>query len=329
MNLIRKLGFDFFNEKFSKGIYILNGSLYLALHAMQIKTERNKEKQKEADLFRALRGGSIRKRDTLANKINQVKIYTDEAITAAYEHDDWDEEEWESIEDFMYSRDFEHTPEWLALDKQIEAIDNEIDDLRKKEGVIRAELQELDTFGVQSIDFANKKIVTIPENEFQSIRMFWDFPEGYRVLRTWKSLGQALWLGPTLNGARCIKLERQGYRTTSPDKPQTEEDLHLANYGFYLEEDRWKDILFPQGVPIEQALEDLEAYKSVSRGSELSVLLEGNQTTLRAQGDDATLAMTFQSRTVAMLNYRGEYEKVKKGMLAIAEKQGVLCRSKK
>lgn len=332
MNLIRKLGLEFFNEKFTKGMFILEGSLYLALQAKIAKNQATKEQETRLTVLQNLRRDLTRKANEIYDKNIHTDRYTEETYARAKATQEWQSGNWDNLDaliEIALAINEEMTPEYAKMREDLDAVNAESGKLGDEERAIRESLRDSSNLVVEAIDFANKTVVQVPENDFQSIRMFWDFKEGYRVLRTHGNVGSYIWVGPSLNGARCIKLDRRSYMTTQMPSARTDAEMNLSNYGYYLEEDRWKDILKPVGIPMEDAVKELAAYTHKNPGHEVGVLLEGNQTVLRTAGDGKNLILDYQNRAIAMMDMEGNTSKVRKGMLAIATKEGATCQIKK
>ena len=330
MNLIKKLGVDFFKEKFNKGIFRIENKLFLVLDVQTKITDKSEEiKQLTKELKEAAYNAECALDEHMDRRPDK---YTDAVYDEANEI--YDEDEHESVDEFIDDNmpnspvTEEYTTWVLAKTQLVEARANTqrkwitfMDEERNKAGL-----------AVSAIDFEKGAVVQVDENEFKSIRMFWDFEEGYRVLKTEGDTGFPMWVGPSLTGARCIKLQQREARVKNKKEMSSNDEINLYRYGFYIENNRWKDIITPKGLPFKEALKLAVETKDDKTGEEGAVLIEGGKAFLKKERGISPTVITlyYQEMPIAQLTAEGTPLKVRKGMLAIAEEEGsVPCLTKK
>ena len=313
MNLIKKLGAQFFQEKFQKGLFLLENKLYVLIR-VDVAQENKKNKPTALDLAKLELQVAANAR---ANHWDtEPSCYLDDDDWASYEDRDVQYEDHSPVE-YAEEVGIEVNPEflkWLEEKKKLQEAEAEA---MQKVRALREVENETETHEVVAIDFEEAEEVRLHEDLFESIRMFWDFETGYRVLPYKKKVGANTFIGPKSNGDRCIKISIMG-ALDDTFKASTRE---LRNYGFYLENQRWKCLLKSEEYTLDEAFKLLkeELEETGTRGN---LLLTGGKALL--SNDSGEYRILFEDTVIAVPSKEGKIEKLKKTLYEIAAKKGVV-----
>lgn len=299
MSLIKKLGKDYFKEKFLRGTFVLNGAVYVLMDVRHALNPQDQLEKNAAELKYRIARSEL---EDLTIRLDVKNPFTDEKAqkeyttyvrTALRAGDDYmREEEWAEANEKKLDE------EWAALLEKTEALEKAVNEAKHELAGLQAREKQTKAIECLAVNLSNGKTETLSEDCFENMKMFGTLTKGVKVLPANKLVGMVI-TEPDV-GARCLKLEQ------CLSHELHIEDKLARNYGYYIENSRWTHLLKPKGTTIHTAIKALQ-----TEHSQGCVLLEKEACVMTKGSVKGQYNVLYKDLVVAVLDADGDVVKIR------------------